>query len=152
MLRVQDVMTSGVVTIAPDQALDVAGELMRQHEIHHLVVADDEGVVGMLSARDLAEARRASSRRRTVGEAMTTRPLEIAMDVPVRRAANRMRGRSVGSLIVRDRDGRLVGIVTVSDLLDALGRGGVHPTARAPRHGLSHRVAHRHRRAADGMW
>jgi CBS domain-containing protein len=38
--------------------------------------------------------------------------------------------------------GRLVGILTVSDLLELLGRGGDRP-ARPERHGLHHRVPHR---------
>ena len=40
----------------------------------------------------------------------------------VRVVANRMRGRSIGCVPVVDRE-RLIGIVTVSDLLEALGRG-----------------------------
>jgi CBS domain-containing protein len=59
----------------------------------------------------------------------------------VRRAANVMRGRSIGSLVVL-RGGRLAGIVTVSDLLDLLGKGGDR-RAQPARASLHYRVPHR---------
>jgi CBS domain-containing protein len=43
-----------------------------------------------------------------------------------------MRGRTVGCLLVVE-DGRVVGIVTTTDLLDQLGRGATRPTARTER-------------------
>jgi CBS domain-containing protein len=70
----------------------------------------------------------------------------------VRRAANLMRGRSVGSLIVMDKKGRLAGIVTVADLLDAIGRGVERPVVATKRPPLSHRVPHRKRHLATGVW
>jgi CBS domain-containing protein len=48
-------------------------------------------------------------------------------------------------------DGRLVGIVTSSDLLELIGRGIDRPAA-ADRHGLHHRVPHRKAKTATGVW
>jgi CBS domain-containing protein len=50
----------------------------------------------------------------------------------VREAANLMRGRSIGCLPVLD-GRKLVGIVTVTDLLELLGRGAERPMARGRR-------------------
>ncbi len=46
-------MTDGVTTIGPDESLPEAASLMRNAYIHHLVVVDEEQMVGVLSSFDL---------------------------------------------------------------------------------------------------
>ena len=46
-------MTDGVTTIGPDESLPEAASLMRNAYIHHLVVVDDEQMIGVLSSFDL---------------------------------------------------------------------------------------------------
>lgn len=54
--RVRDVMTEGALTIAPSASMLEAGRLMREHDVRALpVVAEDGGVVGLISQRLLAE-------------------------------------------------------------------------------------------------
>jgi acetoin utilization protein AcuB len=62
----------------------------------------------------------------------------------VRQAANLMQGRSIGCLPVLE-GSRVVGIVTVTDLLEAVGRGVERPVERGRRWTLSGR-GHRVRR------
>jgi len=71
--------------------------------------------------------------------------------MPIRKAANLMRGRSIGCLVVVD-GARIVGIVTVSDLLELIGRGIDPPVAAAPRTTLDHRAPHRKQPHATGVW
>jgi CBS domain-containing protein len=61
-----------------------------------------------------------------------------------------MRGRSIGCVPVVDRD-RLVGIVTVSDLLEVLGRGIERPGRKA-RPVATHHVPHRKQHRSNGSW
>lgn len=122
-MRVQDVMTEGVQTVSPGTPADDAWNLMRAKRIHHLVVTEGRRVVGVLSDRDAGGLRGPSVRRnRTVGELMTGHVVTVLPTTPVRKAANLMRGRSIGCLVVTNAT-RIVGIVTVSDLLELLGRG-----------------------------
>jgi CBS domain-containing protein len=81
-----------------------------------------------------------------------TRPV-VTVDArhPIRKAANVMRGRSIGSLVVTAA-GRAVGIITISDLLEILGRGLDRPVATATRRTLSHRAPHRKRHRSTGPW
>jgi signal-transduction protein with cAMP-binding, CBS, and nucleotidyltransferase domain len=51
-MRVQDVMTKDVQTIAPTNTAEEAWELMRRHGFHHVVVTRGSQVVGILSDRD----------------------------------------------------------------------------------------------------
>ncbi|MFI5179643.1 MAG: CBS domain-containing protein [Vicinamibacterales bacterium] len=68
----------------------------------------------------------------------------------VRVAANLMRGRKVDRLPVVDGD-RMVGVVTVADLLGLLGRGIDRPEA-AERRGLNHRAPHRKSHVSTNKW
>jgi CBS domain-containing protein len=107
----------------------------------------------LLSERDSGGRRGAALRKgRTVAELMTRHPVTVRPDTPVRKAANLMRGRSIGSLVVTDDRTRLVGIVTVSDLLELVGRGIERPTVATGRPPLRHRAPHRKLHRAAGVW
>jgi CBS domain-containing protein len=153
IMRVQDIMTEGVVTIGPAASADAAWQVMRQKRVRHLLVSDGAERLGIVSSHDLGGPRGGTVRSgQTVADLMTRGVVSVLPTTTVRKAANLMRGRSIGSLIVGS-PRRAVGIVTVSDLLDLLGGGGdtvaVHPK---PRRGLSHRVPHRKRHTAAGPW
>jgi CBS domain-containing protein len=80
---------------------------------------------------------------------MSTAVATVGPDETIRRVANLMRGRTIGCVPVLDKKERLVGIVTVSDLLELLGRGIDRPLQPA-RRGLHHRTPHRKMRGASG--
>jgi CBS domain-containing protein len=69
----------------------------------------------------------------------------------VRQAANLMRGRSIGCLVVVEA-GRAIGIVTVSDLLELVGRGFDRGALTSSRPTLSHRVPHRKSKGVVAAW
>jgi len=131
VMRVNDVMRRRVLTISPEEsAADVVAR-MRQARIHHLVVQRGREILGIVSDRDFA----------TLGERAGMQTVESCMSAPVavaaptttiREAANLMRGRSIGCLPVVE-DGRLVGIVTTTDLLTLIGRGAERPIAKGRR-------------------
>jgi CBS-domain-containing membrane protein len=151
-MRLQDVMTRSVRTIPPATAAEDAWNLMQIHGIHHLVVADRSGVLGVVSARDVGARQRAALRAGyTAADLMTAPVVTVAPTTTVRKAANVMRGRSIGSLVVLDGE-RPVGIVTVSDLLELLGRGGDRGADIPRRRGSSDRVPHRKAAVPRGVW
>ncbi|MGE0450629.1 MAG: CBS domain-containing protein [Vicinamibacterales bacterium] len=151
-MRVQDVMTTNVHTVTPTTDAAVAWDLMRAKGVHHLVVARGASVVGLLSDRDAGSRRGAALRAgRLVSDLMTDRVVAVEPTTTVRKAANLMRGRSIGSLVVTSR-GRIVGIVTVADLLELIGRGVERPVAATTRWTLKHRMPHHKQPSARGMW
>jgi acetoin utilization protein AcuB len=150
-MRVAELMTKGVQTITPDSAAADAWELMRRKGIRHLVVVADSKVAGILSDRDAGGRNGGSIRAGVrVSDLMTSPVVTVEPDTTIRRIANLMRGRTIGCVPVVDRT-RVVGIVTVSDLLEVLGRGVERP-ARPARRGLHHRAPHRKRNRAFGAW
>ena len=143
-MRVQDLMTRNVETIDRQENAQVAFDSMKLKGIRHLVVRNGSELVGVLSQRDLGVPDQYDFReKRRVGELMSTHVVTASPNMSVKQAANLMRGRTIGCLpVVREGNpSRLVGIVTVSDLLDLLGRGIDRPSqgkrailkARAPR-------------------
>jgi CBS domain-containing protein len=151
-MRVQDVMTERVQTISPTASAEDAWTLMRGRRIHHLVVTKGRQVVGILSDRDAGSRVGAAVRRtRTVSELMTAPAVTIAPTATIKKAANIMRGRSIGCLVVSDA-GRTVGIVTVSDLLELVGRGMDRGAATTSRRLLNFRAPHRKTRRPEVAW
>ena len=56
-LRVRDVMTTRVMSCAPDETMQAAEQLMRRHHFRHVPVVEAGRVVGMLSIRDTQSLR-----------------------------------------------------------------------------------------------
>jgi signal-transduction protein with cAMP-binding, CBS, and nucleotidyltransferase domain len=147
-MRVSEVMTTKVQTTTPKTPAADAWEIMRLKGIHHLVVMEGRNTVGIVSSRDAASA--GARKNSTVGDLMKSPVVSVESDATVRKAANLMRGRSIGSVPVMER-GSLVGIVTIADLLEVIGRGVDRPLP-AERRGLHHRVPHRKQHRASGLW
>jgi acetoin utilization protein AcuB len=118
--ELQRFMSAPVLTLREAQAASDAWALMRDAGVRHAVVVRGRAVVGVLSDRDLGGARGGRSRRdRTVAELMQGAPVTASPSMSVREAAALVRARRIGCLPVVER-GRLVGIVTRSDLLGRL--------------------------------
>jgi predicted transcriptional regulator len=142
-MRVKDVMTEGVRTVPPAMAAEDAWNVMSVEGIHHLVVVDDRLVVGVLSDRDAGGRRGMPLRRgREVRDLMSAPVVTVEPDATVRRTANLMRGRSIGCVVVVEKH-RVIGIVTVADLLALLGHGLERPVTQTRRWTLKHRTPHR---------
>lgn len=129
-MRLKDIMNVKVEVIDPAASLDAARSLMRQRRFHHLVVMDGREVVGVLTEQALERTMAGGGAR--VDEAMYRDVVTATPETTVRKAANLVRGGAVGALPVMDRQ-RLVGIVTVSDLLELIGRGAERPVQRGVR-------------------
>ena len=51
--RIQDIMTSPLITVSPEQTIFDCAKLMSKHKIHHLPVMHEDGdIIGMISASD----------------------------------------------------------------------------------------------------
>jgi acetoin utilization protein AcuB len=127
MLQVRDSMSREIVTLSPDETAATALALCRERRIRHLPVLREGILVGIVSDRDLRSstpalgdpARAAALQKVLVEGVMTTDVVSVHPDDPIEQAANSMRERRIGCLPVLDGD-ELVGIVTASDVMDAL--------------------------------
>jgi acetoin utilization protein AcuB len=130
-MRLRDIMHKKVETVTPRESAAVAFERMRRAKIRHLVVRDGKKIVGVLSDRDVASM--GSLRQvETVEDVMTAPAITCSPHLTLRQAANLLRGRTMGCLPILE-DGKIVGIVTTTDLLEMIGAGIERPVAKTRR-------------------
>jgi CBS domain-containing protein/ribosome-associated translation inhibitor RaiA len=133
LMQLREIMSTRVVTIGPTEAASEAWTRMRRRHIRHLVVVEATRLVGILSERDLGGRAGADTRTgRRVQDLMTPQVTRAEPETTLRQAADLMRKRLIGSLPVLDGN-RLVGIVTATDVFDALGSTATDTMSRAER-------------------
>lgn len=149
-MRIFEVMSARVHTVQPTDSAESAWNLMHTKGVRHVVVKNGEGVVGMLSDSD-AGGRSGGALRagKTVGDLMDRHVIAVDTEDTVKKAANLMGGHLVGCLPVIHR-GKLVGVVTTTDLLKLIGRGVDRPN-QPTRAAMHYKVPHR-KNGAAGRW
>ena len=132
-MQIREIMEKRVVTIRPGDTASAAWTRMRRRDIRHLVVTDGASIVGVLSERDLGGRTGRSLRRsRVVRDLMAARVVTAEPDMTLADAADLMRSRLIGALPVVE-DDELVGIVTATDVFEALGQENTGPLSWAER-------------------
>jgi acetoin utilization protein AcuB len=142
-MLVQDVMQRGVVVVSPETRLSEAMRLLQRRGIRHLPVLDQGKLVGIISDRDLKGAMLSAVMNRnhaeiwaaldrlTAADVMMRAVVTIAPMFPVEEAARLMVTKKISALPVTE-DGRLIGIVTETDVLELFVRamGVTEPSSR----------------------
>jgi len=133
--RVKSYMTGSPIALEADALALAALDLMIEHGIRHLPVIDaHRRVVGVVGFNDLraafpiplsltappASEDRPELRELTVSEVMSDSPVTIRAGESVEQAAQIMIEKRIGCLPVVDGEGRIEGILSETDLLQAL--------------------------------
>ena len=124
-------MTINPVTTTPDMGVFEAFELMKNEGVQRLPVLDNDGnLVGIISEKNITSA--AADRKVSivefalllskikVGDVMTKEVITVSVDDPVELAARKMSDNDISILPVVDNNGKLVGVVSRSDLFRLL--------------------------------
>ena len=132
-MRVQDVMSSNPVTVAPDASVAEVWDLMREHAIRHIPVLDRGALVGMLSDRDLAhfdivrllDAEGADALRRAlatpVAKVMSSDVVDVSPDAELGEVVDLLVDNRIGAVpVVRPESQELIGIVSYIDVLEGI--------------------------------
>jgi len=138
---VQDVMTTRVISVTEGAGYKDIVTLLRRHRVSAVPVLDAAGrVTGVVSEADLLMKQtapglpvgavrlawrlreRSKASACTAAELMTSPAVTIGADADVAKAARLMRDRNVRRLPVTGADGRLVGIVSSTDVLSVYER------------------------------
>jgi len=118
-IKVSEVMTRGIEKISPAATLEQAAKQMKEHNVGLLPVVDEEKVVGVVTDRDIV-LRAVSARLRPemtrVRDVMTAKVIFCHEDEDITQASLLMERNLVHRLIVLDRNEKLAGIVSLSDL------------------------------------
>ncbi len=132
LARIREWMTLSPLTVTSATPVPRAHELMLARRVRHLPVVDDDRVVGMITDRDIRTVQPSPAtsfsvgeirfllEKLTVAEVMSKPAVTISPDAPLVDGVRLMLDRKFGALPVTEHD-RLVGIITETDLLRALG-------------------------------
>ncbi|MGM0842360.1 MAG: DUF294 nucleotidyltransferase-like domain-containing protein [Bacillota bacterium] len=122
--RVSDVMKKSVVTVRSEDSLKDAARAMGGNRVSSVIILENNRIGGILTERDLVSRCLARSVPLTkpVKEAMTPNPTVITRDAYLYEALAAMIDHSIKHLPVvggEERDGPIVGIITLHDIMKA---------------------------------
>ncbi|HIC91942.1 MAG TPA: CBS domain-containing protein [Syntrophaceae bacterium] len=113
-------MIKKLVTITKNSSIREAIELMKKHSIRHLPVVDGSRLIGLVTEGDLRQAIIPSMLEEvSLKDIMTTNPITVSPDTSIDTAAKLIFKHKIGSLPVVGVGNRLLGIITVTDILGA---------------------------------
>lgn len=128
-MLVRDWMTRNVITLGLKTTIIDAAEIMRTKKIRQFPVIDESGALaGIVSDRDIRDAmpskylpgdsvQGGGLANLRAADVMSSEPLTASPNTPVDLVANILQRHKFGGLPVVDAAGRLVGIITVADVL-----------------------------------
>ncbi len=124
-LRVEEFMTTDLITVQKDDIIDLLAEMMDWRKVRYIPVEDSKGkLVGLVTSRLLLRHYARNSRLNgkdeltTVKDIMIENPKTVTTKTPIMDAMRMMRENHIGCLPVVQGDHReLVGIITEMDFL-----------------------------------
>ena len=121
-MPVKDLIQRKVVTIEPDDPVMLAAQRMKDKMVGSLVVLDGDKPAGIITDRDIAIRVVGSGRDSStpVKEVMTKDPITIRDDASFFELTKAFRGAAVRRLIVVDKEGKLVGVISIDDVFELL--------------------------------
>jgi acetoin utilization protein AcuB len=128
-MLVRDIMQGRVITATPSTGISEATRRLRTRGIRHLLIVENDALVGIVSDRDVKQALQPG--QSAMADIMTRAVITIESTAPVEDAARVMLTEKISALPVTEA-GHLVGIVTETDVVrlfvKALGAG--EPSSR----------------------
>ena len=117
-MQVKDVMTKSVASLNPQDTVERAAQLMKEHDIGSLPVCEGEKVIGIVTDRDITlrcVAVGNNVKSQSVRDIMTSNPVVINSNTNIQDAARIMSERQIRRLPIVDNN-NLVGMVALGDL------------------------------------
>jgi len=130
-MKISLIMTNDVVTVDKDETLAALHEIFKKKEFHHLLVAENNKLLGVISDRDLFKAispyvgtrvelsRDKTTMNRHAHEIMNDKPITVSEDQMITEAVNLLMGHNISCLPVVSENRHILGIVTMKDIMCA---------------------------------
>jgi CBS domain-containing protein len=133
-MKCADLMTSDLRVVPTTANVQQVARLMHDNSLGFLPVCGDDGqVLGVVTDRDIATRAAITDRLPSsisVLEVMSRPAIVCGPREDVRAAESSMTESGISRVVVVDEDGRPVGVVSLTDLLERAGRGRAVQTAR----------------------
>ena len=122
-MPVRDLIQRKVVTIEPEDTVMLAAQRMKDKMVGSLVVLDGDRPAGIITDRDIAIRVVGAGKdpiTTRVKEVMTKDPITIREDASFFELTKTFRDAAVRRLVVVDREGKLLGLISIDDVLELL--------------------------------
>lgn len=131
-MLVKNWMSRNVFTITPEDSMQDAVYLMREHKVRTLPVVKNDEVVGIVSETDIKRASASDATGLDVHEIlyliskikikdiMTKNPITVHEDLTVEETAEILMKERISGVPVLDNEGKILGIITRDDLFNVL--------------------------------
>ncbi|MCB0383894.1 MAG: CBS domain-containing protein [Bdellovibrionales bacterium] len=120
-IPVDEFTSPSPITVSPELSAADVSEVLRENGIRHIPVVDKDVTVGIISERDLRVLSSVKELHQvTAAQVMIPDPFTVTPETPLDQVVFEMSDRKIGSAIVQDADGKIVGIFTNTDALNAL--------------------------------
>ena len=131
-MNVKQIMSARVVTVELDDKLAILKELFENLKFHHVLVVEDDNLLGVVSDRDLFKAlspnigtltesyRDAATLNKRVHQIITRRPVVLNESATIDDAIDLFNTHNISCIPVVDDGNRPVGIVSWRDILKNL--------------------------------
>lgn len=121
-LKVDAFTTPSPVVVNKDDTISTIILEMEKNGIRHLPVINDENMaIGVITDRDVATVKAfAFNEDIKASDLMSNQPLSVVEGSSLVEAAYMMSDKKIGSLVVNDEHGKIAGIFTSTDALNAL--------------------------------
>lgn len=123
-MSLSDFCKGPVVTATPEETVRHAAELMRDRKVGAVVMTEKDRPIGMLTDRDIVlrvttHGKDPSTTK--IREVMTPNPTVVSEEIGIWELVQTMKKQAVRRYPVVSGDGKLVGIITLDDLIELMG-------------------------------
>jgi CBS domain-containing protein len=118
ILKIRDIMTKNVAYVDPNSTVVDAAQLMQKHNVGSVPVCDQNGVVGIVTDRDIVVRNVAHGNNpmnTPVKDVMTSQITTVTPEMDVREVSTIMSNNKIRRMPVVENN-KLVGIVALGDL------------------------------------
>ena len=131
-MKIESIMTTAIISVEMDDTLEVVKDIFDNAKIHHLLVIEDELLVGVLSDRDLYRAispnigtnrytfKDIETLKKRVHTVMTRKPTVLSRHASILEAVHIFNSNQFSCIPIVDESGNIEGIVTWRDIMRIL--------------------------------
>jgi len=120
-IKIKDIATSITVTVSPETAIKEAAKRLSKGNVRGTPVIDNGKIAGIVSTVDITKAIAESKEGGKVRDIMRTNITTINEKASLSKAIELSEKNNISRLIVTDNEGKMIGIVTRTDMLARLG-------------------------------
>ncbi|MEK6827858.1 MAG: CBS domain-containing protein [Nanoarchaeota archaeon] len=112
-IKAEQLMTNKIISISPSTSIKEAIAKMKKHQISQMPVIDEQKLVGLVSESTILDAL-LKSKSAKVKEVMQESPPIVSKMTPIQVISNLLKHYP---MVLVSQEGRLIGLITKSDLL-----------------------------------